>query len=754
VVLHRSGPGAAAQRANERPRLLPELTIGLATFAVYVVVESLGGQGREEAAERNGRALLAAEERLRIPVEVWLNSWLVPHQRLRVLANYEYAFTYLATAFVLLIWLYRHRPEVYRWARSSFILLNLLGLTCFALYPVTPPRLLDPSPFVDTVRTDGTWGSWGSPMIDHANQLAAMPSLHIAWAVWVSVVLACVTSRWWVQGLSSLHITLTLVVILATANHYLLDAVGGALLVLLTVLLMSLWQDRPGSGRPPRVGGADAFFLAVDSPTAVQQVGGLVVASGSEAGFRDRVRTVVEEHLDGFPRLRQRLSPPSRWRRPRWVPQSTVDWDWHVPAVTLPGGGMTALNDLVARLELTPLPRDRPLWKLVVVSGFTPGKVAVVLIVHHTVADGVATIAQAVTMLEPPERSHALAEQKSLAPHSAGKRAVGTLTGLLELATDGPNRQPLPAGSGLDRRYATVPIPLRTVRSVARLIGVQANDVLLALVASAVWRLIPAPSSMRTAVPLAMRAPGSMDEGNVTAAVMVDLPCGPMTEVARVREVGRGSARLRAGTRALGGRFVMRTVCTVLPPVALSWFAQAVYGRRTFSAIVSNMPGPVGQYRIAGLSVTQVYPILPLAPGAPLAVGAIGWDGMLFLGVSVDPALFPDADRFAAATCEALAELLADLSGTPESGIRFAERPEPVSPAVFDGRSASSRGEVDGRSASSRGDVDRFDGDGRERVDGEVRARLDGDGLGRLQARASTSRARSSGASNVDPNTR
>ena len=104
MVLHRSGPGAAAQRANERPRLLPELTIGLATFAVYVVVESLGGQGREDAAERNGRALLAAEERLRIPVEVWLNSWLVPHQRLRLLANYEYAFTYLATAFVLLIW--------------------------------------------------------------------------------------------------------------------------------------------------------------------------------------------------------------------------------------------------------------------------------------------------------------------------------------------------------------------------------------------------------------------------------------------------------------------------------------------------------------------------------------------------------------------------------------------------------------------------------------------------------------------------
>jgi PAP2 superfamily/Wax ester synthase/diacylglycerol acyltransferase catalytic domain/WS/DGAT C-terminal domain len=736
VVLHRSGPGAAAQRANERPRLLPELTIGLATFAVYVVVESLGGQGRSDTAERNGRALLAAEERLRVPVEVWLNGWLVPHQRLRVVANYEYAFTYLVTAFVLLVWLYRHRPEVYRWARSSFILLNVLGLTCFALYPVAPPRLLDPSPFVDTVTTDGTWGSWGSPMIDHANQLAAMPSLHIAWAVWVSVVLACVTSRWWVQGLSGVHITVTLLVILATANHYLFDAVGGALLVWLTVLLMSLWQDRPGSGRPPRVGGADAFFLAIDSPTSVQQVGGLVVADGPAAGFPDRVRAHVQAHLDGFPRLRQRLSPASRWRRPRWLPQSTVDWDWHVPSVTLNGGGMSAVHDLVARLELTPLPRDRPLWRLVAVTGFTPGKVAVVLVVHHTVGDGVATIAQAVTMLEPPERSHALAEQKALAPPGPGKRAVGTLIGLLELANDGPNRHPLPAGPGLDRTYATQAIPLRTVRLVARLTGVRAPDVLLSLVAGAVRRLMPGSSAVRTAVPLAMRAPGAMDEGNVTAAVMVDLPCGPMTEVARLRAVARHSERLRSGTRALGSRFVMRTVCTVLPPVALGWFAGAVYGRRTFSAIVSNMPGPVGAYGLAGASVEQVYPILPLAPGAPLAVGAIGWDGMLFLGVSVDPDLFPDADRFAAATCEALAELIGDLSETPASAIRFAERFEPVSPAPVDG----------------------FDGDGRTRVDGDGRARVDGDGRadgdGRLQARASTSRARSSGVSNVDPNTK
>ena len=119
MVLHGSDVDRAVASTAPRPRIAAEISLGLATFALYVVVESTSGPGRVVAADLHGRQLLALEQALRVPVEVWFNSWLAPHPLLRILANYEYAFTYIVTALWLLVWLYRRRPDVYRWARSS-----------------------------------------------------------------------------------------------------------------------------------------------------------------------------------------------------------------------------------------------------------------------------------------------------------------------------------------------------------------------------------------------------------------------------------------------------------------------------------------------------------------------------------------------------------------------------------------------------------------------------------------------------------
>ena len=111
-------------------------------FGLYVIVDSLGGGERGDVAQRNGHDLLAIERVAHVPVEEWLNDWLAHHPGLQTAANYEYAFTYIVSALALLIWLYIKRPATYRWARNSFIVLNLVAMACFVFYPVAPPRLL------------------------------------------------------------------------------------------------------------------------------------------------------------------------------------------------------------------------------------------------------------------------------------------------------------------------------------------------------------------------------------------------------------------------------------------------------------------------------------------------------------------------------------------------------------------------------------------------------------------------------------
>ncbi|HEY9524375.1 MAG TPA: WS/DGAT domain-containing protein, partial [Thermopolyspora sp.] len=214
-------------------------------------------------------------------------------------------------------------------------------------------------------------------------------------------------------------------------------------------------------------------------------------------------------------------------------------------------------------------------------------------------------------------------------------------------------------------RFAAVRFPLAVVRDLARLNGARVSDVLMGTVAGGLRRVLlergmlsPGGTELlRISVPLMVRRPGDSPTGNLTAAVMMDLPLGPATEVERLAQTALDSRRLRGGTRALAARFVMGTLGQVLSPPAHAWFARTVYGGRFFQAIVSNIPGPPHGLSLAGAPLIGAYPILPLAPGAPLVVGAMGWNGELCLGVTTDPAFLPDAEPLATAILAAFEEL-------------------------------------------------------------------------------------------------
>ncbi|QXJ20590.1 phosphatase PAP2 family protein [Actinomadura graeca] len=659
-----TAPDAVVSRAGSvaRGRLRVEVLLGLTVFGLYALVMTLPQGARAQAARAHGLMIYDVERALRIDVERTLNEWLAGQSAWRVLANYEYAITYIASALGLLAWLYVRHPERYRTARNAFLLINLVGIACFALYPVMPPRLMPELGFVDTVRLGRTWGSWGSPLVEHADQYAAVPSLHMAWTLWVGVELARASARRWVQSLNAGHIVLTCYVIMATANHYLLDAVAAVPLVALAVYAAERTTP-PWTADP--VPAQDAFFLAVETPSAPQHVGGVIMLDVSRAAVaRQDLADLVAARMDRLPRFRQRLAAPASWRRPVWLDHPEIDWSWHVQERRVEG--MDGLRAMIAGIQSEPLPRDRPLWRMVLVEGVAPGRCAVVFLMHHVVADGVGVVAHAMALMEPaPDGSGWEAPRRRPV-----REAAATVVGIGQLAVDVPPPARLPAGGTSERRFGTLLVPLGLTRDVARRYGARVTDVVLCAVAGGLHRVVRdmpgAPvrhgDACRVAVPLMMRPPGGggqAPQGNHTTAVMVDLPIGRMAEADRLAAIVRRSRVLRSGTRPLAAWFVMRRVGRLMPAPLHARFARAVYGARFLQGIVSSLPGPDGPMRLAGAPLAQVYPVIPLAPGAPLAVGALGVDRELCFGVSVDPALVDDADRLSEAILDVIRELRA-----------------------------------------------------------------------------------------------
>jgi hypothetical protein len=634
-----------ARAAKPRIVVWEQILLGLALFGYYLVVDGLHSDARRTAADAHGTAIFDLEQSLHLDIEKALNDWLAPHVVLRTIANYEYAYTYILSAIAALVFLLWRHPEIYRRARTSFVLVTGIGITCFWLYPTTPPRMLPGNTFFDTVTHGHTFGSWGSFMVAGANELAAMPSLHMGWALWVSVVLAWAGVRRWLQVLSAVHVLVTLVVIMSTANHYLLDAVAAFVLVV-AADRVALWIHPPWEGSI--VPAPDAFFLHVEGSAGSsggdpQIVGGLVIyAYAASAPSLDTVRQVVADELGRLPRFTQRIIQPGRWRRPRWVPAPPLDWSWHVFSREVPD--RAAMNAAVAELAAERFPRDRPLWRLALLEQ-PDGHRAFVILMHHAIADGIGTVTQVLNLLRPrvelpapPGRPTAL------------QTGLATAVGFAQLATDGGNPKPLGRPSGR-RAFATAGLPMSAVKEAAA--GRRVTDLVLALTAGAVADVHPelverAGGRLRVAVPLMVRAPGDAAEGNATAAVMVDLPLRAAPTEELYDEIATRTARLRTPTRALASRWVMAHLLRWFPEPMVGWFARTVYGGRFFSGIVSNMPGPTQQLTMADVIMAEVYPVLPLAPGAPFVLGALSWNGVLGLGLATDPALV-DADRVNAA---------------------------------------------------------------------------------------------------------
>lgn len=250
---------------GELPRLRPrtpwvrEVVIVLTFYWVYQAIRrAASNPGSTTRAYANANRLIEWERRLHIYNEQFVQSLFLGSEAFIRLINVYYGTLHFLVTAGLLVWLFLRRPGQYRRMRNLLGTATGLALIGYWAFPLAPPRLVPCNEsvpvvgvepigecFVDTLHTVGGLWSYQSPAAQAvANNFAAMPSLHFGWALWCGLVFAwCLGGRTG-RILSVAYPALTLFAIVVTANHYWLDAAGGAIVVGAALLIQKLWTRR------------------------------------------------------------------------------------------------------------------------------------------------------------------------------------------------------------------------------------------------------------------------------------------------------------------------------------------------------------------------------------------------------------------------------------------------------------------------------------------------------------------------------
>ncbi|NHC44257.1 phosphatase PAP2 family protein [Motilibacter aurantiacus] len=231
-----AGAGAVRRWLDRpRPTWWQEALLLLGMLLAYDVIR-LAATDDLGVALRHAGELLDVERALGLHVEATLNSAVAGHRWLEVAASYWYAALHYTVTPAVLVLLWWRRPGEYRRLRAALVVPTAVALVGYLAYPTAPPRLVAGYTDVLLATSDvGWWAGHGGGVrgaSQTVNQLAAMPSMHVGWALWCGLVLAHLAPRPWLRALALAYPATTALVVVVTANHWVLDAVAGAALIL------------------------------------------------------------------------------------------------------------------------------------------------------------------------------------------------------------------------------------------------------------------------------------------------------------------------------------------------------------------------------------------------------------------------------------------------------------------------------------------------------------------------------------------
>ncbi len=204
----------------------------LALYWLYSSMRWLVARDNPYVPFQNSLKIIELESQLGIFYELAIQRWLLDNARFVVhFANHFYTVGYFPVLIALGVYLYLRDEERFNLFKGTFILGLSLALVGFSLFPLAPPRMLPELGFVDTQQLIGNMGIFNQKtVISFYNPYAAMPSMHFGWALLIGLII-CEFKRPILTVIGVVYPALMVLTIIVTGHHYLMDVVGGGVVV-------------------------------------------------------------------------------------------------------------------------------------------------------------------------------------------------------------------------------------------------------------------------------------------------------------------------------------------------------------------------------------------------------------------------------------------------------------------------------------------------------------------------------------------
>ena len=430
-----------------------------------------------------------------------------------------------------------------------------------------------------------------------------------------------------------------------------------------------------------RANASDRAFLAMDTGGVPEQFGVLLRLQGADLDL-PAVRRLLADRIPALPRLRQRLERvPPGCGGPVWVDDPTFDVRHHVHEVPCrPPYDDQALLDTALGVVMARLTRHRPLWDVTLLTRASGP--AVVVVLHHALADGIAGLAVLAGLVDegarpvsppfprPRPTPLSLARDAMRARVRGVRSAAGTLQVLRTSMAAGGGLHPERAAdcslqqvTGSRRRVAVARTPLGPLRSSAHAVGATTNDAVLVAVVRALAAVLRARGEhvdvLVSAVPVSGRPGADAAElGNMVSPLIVAAPTSGDLEQA-LREVSATVREHKA--QATGPPPIALLGWAFRPMTRLGGYRWYMNHQHRMHTLVSHLRGPDEPLHLGGHVITDAVPLAVSECGnMPTYFEVLSYAGTLTVSVVVDPDHFAELDLLAsslAAELEAVADL-------------------------------------------------------------------------------------------------